>query len=341
MGDKLIESILNGTADERDAAARQICQSRIVALVERLAEYIHKASPAGRETIAIIFGVLKTKESTRMLNELSKKDPEANVRIAALISKQYAGKATFDHILSEIRKFHKEEVSDKPETETEKVAPDTQVKKENLSSPRIHRISESIEDTVKGDHKKESTILKPLIRRKTIFYVAAVILLVIAGVYIKGAFLDGEDSLSGTTSGSRSVARIIIERIAEMEKFKSTSLNPDNPASTYPMTREIRTVTGDTYGSLFERVYGNIIGTDVGLNTLGASLRHVNFGNSRIQNEVDLMDQETYGELLLFPNLAALNLVLQVEDGSLAYHTLNNSDPDLEITVRIDNVVVR
>lgn len=339
MDDKLIESILNGAADERDAAARQICQSRIVALVERLAQYIHRASPAGRETIAIIFGVLKTKESTRMLNELSKKDPEANVRIAALISQQYAGKATFDHILSEIRKFHKEEVSEKPETET--VAPDTQVKKENLSFPRIHRISESIEDTVKGDHKKESTILKPLTGRKTIFYVAAVILLVIAGVYIKGAFLDGEDSLSGTTSGSRSVARIIIERIAEMEKFKSTSLNPDNPASIYPMTLEIRTVTGDTYGSLFERVYGNIIGTDVGLNTLGASWRHVNFGNSRIQNEVDLMDQETYGELLLFPNPAALNLVLQVEDGSLAYHTLNNSDPDLEITVRIDNVVVR
>ena len=34
-------------------------------------------------------------------------------------------------------------------------------------------------------------------------------------------------------------------------------------------------------------------------------------------------------------------MILDVENGSLSYQTLNNFDPDLVIRIRVDNVVVR
>ena len=100
-------------------------------------------------------------------------------------------------------------------------------------------------------------------------------------------------------------------------------------------------MTGDTYGDLFQRVYSNSLSTEEGYNTIGAFWRHINFGTNSKQNLINLMEMETEGELLLFPNFAAMSLKLLSESGSVSYQILNNSDPELEINIRVNEVIVR
>ncbi len=77
------------------------------------------------------------------------------------------------------------------------------------------------------------------------------------------------------------------------------------------------------------------------MNTTGAFWRHMNFGTSKTQKIIDLMDMETESELLLFPNPVSMGLQLNLNEGSAAYQSFNNVDPDLEISIKVNSVVVR
>ena len=50
---------------------------------------------------------------------------------------------------------------------------------------------------------------------------------------------------------------------------------------------------------------------------------------------------ETESELLLFPNPVSMGLQLNLNEGSAAYQSFNNVDPDLEISIKVNSVVVR
>ena len=341
MDKKLIQIILDGSAEERENAARQICQSRKKDTAAELVNQLHLASPSTREIIAIITGVFGGKDNIQNLTKLSKTDPEANVRIAAIISRQFAGKMTFDQLRSEIRNFHKDESPVKQKEIQEKQPVENNREKQVLGSPEMRSISARETKEENDDPKREMSLLSKFQTKKVLSIAVLVTIVLMIALISKYVILNGNENKQIVEARRMSIGAIIKERFTAIEKFKSTNLNPENPASKYPMTLEIRTVSGDVYGDLFEAIYGNVMGTEIGMNTLGAFWRHVNFGNDKMQNLADLMEQETSGELLLFPNPAALNMILDVENGSLSYQTLNNFDPDLVITIRVDNVVVR
>lgn len=53
------------------------------------------------------------------------------------------------------------------------------------------------------------------------------------------------------------------------------------------------------------------------------------------------MEKETEDELLLFPNPTAMDIQLDLEEGSVTFQSINGFDPDLEVSVRVNNVTVR
>ena len=345
MNSKLIQAIIRGAAEEMEAAAQEICQNRMKELIDELVEQLQHPDSSVRETIAVILGVLGGEKSIKLLSDLGKSDPKTNVRIAAMIARENAGKMTYDRLKKEIRRFHHDSLAeqDKEKQETRRTAgkPETTGRK----IPEVKRISGE-----KIPEKKEKTgkissflpgVKKIMFTWKTALIAAALIIVVVLGLYLKGKFVGNGKPEESPIHSSEAVGMLIKERINAIDKFKSTYLNPESPASRFPMTLEIRTIPGDTYGDLFEKAYYNIFGTETGMNTLGAFWRHVNFGSDRTQNLVDLMERETEGELLLFPSPAAMNVILNLEKGSLAFQTINKFDPDLDITIRVDNVVVR
>lgn len=349
MNSKLIQAITRGTPEEMESAAREICQSRMKELIDDLVEQLKHPDSAVRETVAVILGVLGGEESVKHLSALSKSDHETNVRMASIIARENAGKLTYDRLKNEIKRFHHESLAeqDKKKPEAQKAADEFETTERKM--PEVKRISgeEILKD--KETAEKVGGFLPGL--RKIMFTwkaaIAAGILIVIILVVLVLS-VDREEEFVGIDkpeespiSGSEAVGLLIKEKIAAINKFKSTYLNPDSPASKFPMTLEIRSIPGDTYGDLFDKIYSDIFGTEIGMNTMGAFWRHVNFGTDRTQNLVDLMERETEGELLLFPSPAAMNVILNVEKGSLAFQTINKFDPDLEVTIRVDNVVVR
>lgn len=341
MDQKLIQRILDGSPEERESAARQICQSRKKDTAAELVNQLHRASPSTREIIAIICGVLGGKDHIKNLTKLSKTDPEANVRIAAIISHQYVGKTTFDQLRSEIRNFHKEEDPAKKKEIQQKRPQKSNYKKPVISTPEMRSVSERKTKEENDDAERETSLLSKFQTKKILSSAVLITIVLMIALISKYIISNSNENKQIVEAGRMSISAIIKERFSAIEKFKKTNLDPENPASKYPMTLEIRTVSGDVYGDLFEAIYGNVLGTEIGMNTLGAFWRHVNFGSDKMQNLTDLMEQESSGELLLFPNPAALNMILDVENGSLSYQTLNNFDPDLVIMIRVDNVVVR
>jgi len=349
MNSKLIQVITRGTPEEMDAAAREICQSRMKELVNDLVEQLQHPDSLVRETVAVILGVLGGKESVKHLSALGKSDPETNVRIASIIARENAGKLTYDRLKNEIKRFHHESLSEqeKKKLAAQRIADKSETTERKM--PEVKRISGEEIIKEKETAEKISGFLPGLKRimftwKAAIvagFLIVLVLVVFVLNVDREGKFVGIDKPEEFPISGSKAVGLLIKERIAAINKFKSTYLNPDNPASKYPMTLEIRSIPGDTYGDLFDKVYSDIFGTEIGMNTMGAFWRHVNFGTGRTQNLVDLMERETSGELLLFPSPAAMNVILNVEKGSLAFQTINKFDPDLEITIRVDNVVVR
>ncbi len=239
----------------------------------------------------------------------------------------------------EIKKFHHESaVEEEPESPERKQEQTVQKEKERTSPVVKHAgaeiVSKSENDRPEGPGIKNLFTLR-------ILFVACIV--VVAGIGIYTLFNTDNDEGPGgrRLAGSAAIAMMIKERIEAVNKFKSMYLDPENPASRFPMTLELRSFPGETYGDLFERVYGNTTGTETGMNTLGAFWRHMNFGNSGTQNIVELMEKETEDELLLFPNPTAMDIQLDLEEGSVTFQSINCFDPDLEVSVRVNNVTVR
>ena len=65
-------------------AARQICQSRKKDILKMLWDNVHVADAGAREVTIKIAGMLGELEFSQEIEDLSKKDPEANVRIATI-----------------------------------------------------------------------------------------------------------------------------------------------------------------------------------------------------------------------------------------------------------------
>ncbi|MFC1557328.1 HEAT repeat domain-containing protein [candidate division KSB1 bacterium] len=343
----LIQKLISGPGKERENAAREICQRRMMSLESDLIELLGHGEKEVREYAVIILGVIGSKDAIGKINELSKNDPATDVRIAAIITREYAGKITYDHLIAEIRRFRSTEHAEQ-EKDTSPDMSAVEEESKALESGKKARPSVMRVADLERKEELESRRLgvsffgycmdlfgKNKLRAASLF-TAVVIIGGIAVFFLMKGEVQEEQAVR-----QRSVADVIKERITAIDKFKRNSLDPNNPESMYPRTLELRTMTGDTYGTLFESVYSNVYPTEKGMNTLGAFWRHINFGTGRKQNEIDLMDQETVGELLLFPNFAAFNILLLSEEGSVAYQGLNKNDPDLEIRVEVDNVVVR
>ncbi|MFC1555297.1 hypothetical protein ACFL7D_11750, partial [candidate division KSB1 bacterium] len=215
--------------------------------------------------------------------------------------------------------------------------------RKKTKTPEIKRIDE-LEEIVRKDRKKSKLLgVKRLVSLKPLYVSMAIILIVICVYVLKNLTIpdNSEGDPEESISASKAFALMITERNDAIIKFKEVYLDPDNPLSKNPMTLELRSMSGDTYGELFDKVYRGFITSEEGLNTLGAFWRNANFGPDKTKNDIDLMNRETSGELLLFPNPASFNLKLLVEEGDAAYQYFNNIDPDIEIGIWIDGVIIK
>ncbi|MFC1477740.1 HEAT repeat domain-containing protein [candidate division KSB1 bacterium] len=346
---KLLHIIVEGPPEEREEAAREICQRRMDDMLDRVVGLLEQPDEDVRVTAAAILGVFGRNDTLGILDSLSKGDPALDVRVAAIISRQYAGKLTYDHLMAEIKRFQKSEAAQKdmePDLKDAKAKSDKpdDVVFDTRPEPRVRRLADLEEEALRKERTFSiASILAALgtvLRKNKIYAAAAACAAVVIIVFIFTAN-DDEASKPEIKPGSALLGNVIKERIAGITEFKAKWLDPDSPDSRYPMTLEIRTMGGDTYGGLFDNVYSGIIPTKAGINTLGAFWRHINFGTDRKQNEINLMEKETSGELLLFPNFAALNLLLQAEEESLAMQQLFGQDPDLEVRIEVNDVLVR
>jgi len=341
MLNKLIQAIEEGTPEERDNAAREICQRRLVELESDLLLLLDHNDEAAREVVVVVLGVLGQQKSMERMTEVAKEDMSTNVRVAAIIAHEYAGKITYDHLWAQIKRFKAQSQVQKDDKATEQ--PESAKVRETRvprKRPDVVRISD-LEKMAESDKKP----FVPYVFRYIDEHRKAVLAVLAAGVIIVSFILFGERDEGVMThsspQGSGLVANRIMGRIAAISEFKQVWLDPESPQSRYPMTLELRSMIGDTYGSLFEKVYMNVLPTEEGMNTLGAFWRHINFGPGRKQNDVTLMDQETSGELLLFPNLAGINLMLKAGEEDVAFQHLFQNDPDLEISIEVDGVEIR
>lgn len=331
MSSKLIKLIESGSKEERESAAKEICQSRNDKNIEELIKLLHNVDPEIREVSAIVLGVLGGKEAEKYLHVVEKNDPETNVRITAIICKEYLGKTTFDNLRTEIRRFRGDSID-----KTVKKINEIEVPKPK-STPKINRVVDPAV-TKKVDISKMFLTLWSDHRLATI---ASIIVVIVPIFYFTMFNTTSELTSFSKNIDQNSLANIIKNRIIDIGKFKDESLNFDNPISLRPKTLELKSIAGDTYGDLFDRVYSDVISTEEGYNTLGAFWRHINFSTNSKQNLVNLMTMETQGELLLFPNFSAMSLKLVSQEGTVSYQILNNSDPDLEINIRVNEVIVR
>ncbi len=275
MNKNEIVTILEGSPDERELAALRICQTRRSDALIGLWQYMESADSGVRELIVKIAGVLGGAEYGKKLELLSKKDPEVNVRIAAIIAQQHLGRITYDRLSDEIKKFHHESaVEEEPESPERKQEQTVQKEKERTSPVVKHAgaeiVSKSENDRPEGPGIKNLFTLR-------ILFVACIVVVAGIGIYILFNTDNDEGPGGRRLAGSAAIAMMIKERIEAVNKFKSMYLDPENPASRFPMTLELRSFPGETYGDLFERVYGNTTGTETGMNTLGAFWRHMNF----------------------------------------------------------------
>jgi len=339
MKAQLIKMIVEGSAEDRDKAGLEICQSKMLDLHDDLQILLNHHDEKIREIAVIILGVFGQEQSIDQLKSMSKSDPSACVRVAAIIAREYAGKLTYEQLKTEIRRFRKGSQPDEDESEEAEKA-DTSRKN---ARPRVRSIAD-LEEEAKGQKGFVFSLhgISGLLADHKIKMIAAasVVLIVFIGIRLfPGSDVIAPEKVSKI--GSKAIGESIIERIEGISEFKSRWLHPESPESRYPMTLELRTIEGDTYGSLFERVYGSIFSTNVGMNTLGAFWRNINFGLDPKHNDEALMGTETEGELLLFPNLPAMHVLMQVGEGDAAYQGLNNADPDISIQIEIDNVTVK
>jgi len=332
MKKELLKNIISGSKVERDSAANEICRSKMTDLIDDLIPLMQNINPEVREICTIILGVLGGKKAEEYLIAVSKNDPETNVRIAAIISRQFIGKTTIENLISEIRRFRgdKEESNDKkPPMSVEQAMEDKEIRQaqssKKLTTPSGSRLA-GLFNLIRTNRIAQGSIF--------------VISLIFVFIIYNSIRNDNTDINKREKSSKESLEQFILDRILTIDNFKKTALNSSSPLSQFPRTLELKSISGDTYGDLFNRVYSNILTNPIGLNTIGAFWRHMNFGIDKKQNIIDLMDMETSGETLLFPNFAAMNLKLDVVEGTISYHTLNNKK-DIEINIRIDDVIVR
>ncbi len=342
MSSKLLKSLVSDNSAEREAAAVEICQARMHELVDDLINTLPNKEPSIRECISMVLGVLGGDKAVEFLDMIGKNDPETDVRIAAIISKEYAGKITLQKLQKEIKVFRGEKLTGEKGKDEKAIEEKPKKKKDRPPEPEIKRISD-LEDELNGKGKKSGIagVLNYLYEKKYLSITLSVLIIIAAVILVRGFVFTEKQAGREVIGGNKTVAQFIKERIAAIDEFKSTSLNPDDPAYRLPKTLELRSMAGDTYGDLFSKVYSNILTTEEGINTLGAFWRKINFGASDKLNLINLMELETDGETLLFPNPEAINLLLVVEEGSVSYHNINSFDPDLEINIRINSVTVK
>jgi len=341
MHSRQLKSIVSENAAERETAAEEICQSRMHDIIEDLIKLLPVQVPDVREIICMVLGVLGGEVSVKFLDVIGKNDPETDVRIAAIISKEYAGKATLQKLQKEIRVFRGEKLSSENDDVEKSINEPAKKSKEKKTKPEVLKLSD-LEDELDDADKKGfiAKLLKPVIEKKYLAISFGLLIIIASALLIRDiSFQEQYDR--NVLEGSKTIAQFIKERIASVDNFKRTSLNPDDPAYRLPKTLELRSIAGDTYGDLFLKVYSDILTSEEGFNTLGAFWRRINFGSSNKLNLVDLMELETDSEVLLFPNPEAINLLLDVQEGSISFQNINSFDPDLEINIRINSVVIK
>ena len=312
----LVRKIQFGNPEEKEIAAEHLCRDRMRGAAGSVIKLLQSEDPLVRGIAVIILGVLGVKKD--LLNSIHKSDESPDVQLAAEVMLKYFGNISY--------------IDAKNEISIAKYGPSPE-EQDDVGIEKQAEIIEKEEEEEKELEKKHKRIKRSILVLITAFCLVAAVILIVM-------FSGGVDEEIAVPEKEVTFADQIRGRIEKVAEFKKDLISyRDDP--TAPNTIFLRSYSGDTYGSLFEKIYDVPDLSISGMNTIFSFFRKYNFTGLENEKDPGLFEKETINENLIFPNLEAMNLRYDLIEGSAAYEALFDPIDSLEISITIEMLEVK
>ena len=312
----LVDELGSGDKESMERAGTLICKSSEIEFVKEVMSLLKNKNPEVRLNAVMVLGVMGNEKALKKIGKLKGFDKDKSVRVAASIAFENFKKVSYQELKSKI----KNEIIEK-------------VYKKEIELPEKEKTEDLLEEEF-YPYQKKSPLL--VIIGISLLFIVFLLLIVYLGTPVFKVKVVPEYS-----TGVKKINQLIKERIKRIQDFKKDYLLPDGAQSRYPTTISLPTFFGDTYGEVAYRVYSAPEFKKAGMNTILAFWRKHNFISLDMERRVDLMELETDGEKLIFPNFSAMRIKFSLKEGSAANQAINKIDDDVEINVIVDKVVLK
>lgn len=316
---KLLLGELSSTdRDSRERAAALICNIREIPFMKEIVDLLKHENPEVRIQALTVLGIIGGHREHKKIQKSMKSDVNISVRIAAMVILERLGKSSF----RDLNKVVRNAIIDKV------------YKKKIEMQTRGGALSwTSFEEVLSFRNKRQSFgVLGGVI------LAAAVV--VIMFLYNNKSFIKIKQVEKKTVQPEK-MSKKIMQRIKDVQDFKQNALSPGGEDSKNSVTMSLNTHYGDTYGDVAQMVYSVQEFQKSGMNTLMAFWRKHNFPTAKMERKKDIMNIDTDGETLVFPNLPAMRIRYSLEEGTAAHQVIEKPDNDVIIKVTVDKVVVK
>ena len=312
----LLSELSSGDVEAMERAATLIAKSYDAESIKEVLKLLKNKNPRIRTNAVTLLAAIGSKNSFSKIKKLSKNDKSENVRIAAAVAIDYFGNINFQELKSKIKK----------------AAIDKLYKRE-IELPEKERLKDSEHGLSKLARLKASKI--------QVFGICFLVLFLILVLFFHDELLIKYKPEPKSAPKVRKMNELIKERIMKIYNFKKDYLSHDGTHSEIPMTISLPTYSGDTYGDVANSVYSSPEFQKSGMNTLLAFWRKHNFDSYKVERNEDLLQLSTEEEKIIFPNLSAMRIKFNLNKGSAAYQAINKTDPDIEIDVVVNKVILK
>ena len=316
---KLLLGELSSTdRDSRERAAALICNMREIPFVKEIVDLLKNENPDVRIQALTVLGIIGGNKEQKKIRKSMKSDVNISVRIAAMVILERFGKSSFRNLNKVVRNAIIDKV----------------YKKKIEMQTRGGVLSwTSFKGVLSFRDKQQSFRVLG-----GILLTAAVVVILL--LYNNKSFINIKQVEKKTVQPEK-MSKKIMQRIKDVQDFKQNALLPGGKDSKNPVTITLNTRYGDKYGDLAQSVYSVREFHKSGMNTLLAFWRKYNFPTIKMERRKDIMDIDTDGETLIFPNLPAMRIRYSLEEGTAAQQVIEKPGNDVIIKVTVDKVVVK
>ena len=312
----LLSELSSGDVEAMERAATLIAKSNDAESVKEVPKLLKNKNPRIRTIAVILLAAMGSKKSYNKIKKLSKNDKNENVRIAAAVAIDNFGSINFQELKSKVKKS----------------AIDKLYKRE-IELPGKEKLKSSEYGLNKLTKIREY--------RFQVIGICSLLLLIILVWIFHDKLLFKYKPVPKSTLKVRNINESIKERIMKIHNFKKDYLSPNGTYSKFPMTISLPTFSGDTYDDVTKSVYSSPEFQESGMNTLLAFWRKHNFDSYNAERNMDLLQFSTDAEKIIFPNLSAMRIEFNLKKGSVAFQAIGKSDPDIEIKVIVNKVILK